>query len=150
MDTYILDTGYIPVMRSFHARKLCSSRVYEYLLPSYVFMPPPTLPRRVSAVPESEDDLRVKCNGQVYYTPASDAAHLQAMDNYRINEQTLAAFRQTLECFQGTHNFHNYTLASDPHDASMKRFVRSINVMNDRILSFKKEYSVMLTIKTNV
>lgn len=117
-------------MRSFHARKLCSSRVYEYLLPSSVFISPST--RHVTTTPQSEDDYRMKYEGQIYYAPRTDAAQLQAMDKFRINAQTLAAFRQTLQCFEGTHNFHNYTLASDPYDASMNRFVKSINVMVQR------------------
>ncbi|OMJ20231.1 tRNA pseudouridine synthase 1 [Smittium culicis] len=32
--------GYSPVIRSFNPKTLCDSRIYEYLLPTYVFMPP--------------------------------------------------------------------------------------------------------------
>ncbi|KAJ1931375.1 tRNA pseudouridine synthase 1, partial [Linderina macrospora] len=32
--------GYVRVIRSFNAKTMCDSRVYEYLLPTYVFMPP--------------------------------------------------------------------------------------------------------------
>ncbi|KAI7879567.1 tRNA pseudouridine synthase [Lichtheimia hyalospora FSU 10163] len=91
--------GYVPTKRSFHAKTQCDSRVYEYLLPTYAFMPP--APRELK---------------------------LRAKDGYRINEQQLAQFREALSKFAGTHNFHNYTIGRGAKDRSCNRYIMDIKV----------------------
>lgn len=118
--------GYVPTKRSFHAKTQCDSRIYEYLLPTYAFMPP--APKELSDTPRSDNDLKIFQGDVEKYIPRSTPEELRAKDGYRISEQQLAQFREALSKFVGTHNFHNYTIGRGAKDKSCNRYIMDIKV----------------------
>ena len=47
---------------------------------------------------------------------------------YRISEERLNKFKDALKQYEGTYNFHNFTLGKDFNDPSAKRFIKEISV----------------------
>ncbi|KAG0168110.1 tRNA pseudouridine synthase 1 [Apophysomyces sp. BC1021] len=118
--------GYIPTMRSFHAKTACDSRVYEYLLPTYAFMPP--VAKELTDEPVLPTDLKISGNNNetIRYVSRSTPEELTAKDAYRISSDDLNAFKEALSMFCGTHNFHNYTVGRGYGEKSSSRFIMSI------------------------
>ncbi|KAF7722325.1 tRNA pseudouridine synthase 1 [Apophysomyces ossiformis] len=141
-DTII--PGYIPTMRSFHAKTACDSRVYEYLLPTYAFMPPAN--KELTEEPTLPTDLKLCSNsdGTVRYVSRSTPEELADKDAYRISADDLDNFKKALSMFVGTHNFHNYTIARKHTDKSANRFIISINVADPIYINGTEWLSVKL------
>ncbi|KAI8365924.1 pseudouridine synthase [Radiomyces spectabilis] len=120
--------GYVPTIRSFHAKTGCDSRVYEYLLPTYAFMPPS--PKELKEAPTSETDLKLMGNSSdvIRYISRSTDEEMAKKEAYRIDTNDLTKFREALKMFEGTHNFHNYTIGRGYNDRSSNRYIMSINV----------------------
>ncbi|CAK7271247.1 tRNA pseudouridine synthase 1 [Sporothrix epigloea] len=56
------------------------------------------------------------------------AAYLAAKRAYRITPARLQQLQNALSQYEGTHNFHNYTVQKSFHDASAKRHIKSFVV----------------------
>lgn len=108
--------GYQRVVRGFDARKTCDRRRYEYIFPAWVF------------------DPSVQSVGQVGESSSADAATekkeykrrrvLTERDpNFVFDEACAAKMTYILQQFEGTHNFHNYTVKMDVHSAQASRFI---------------------------
>lgn len=130
--------GYIITNKSFHAKTACDSRIYEYLLPTYAFMPP--RPREITDEPKSEDDLKIFSENTTKYIRRSTKEELLAQQNFRISKEDLEQFRQAMSMFVGTHNFHNYTVGRSSKDKSCFRYIININVING--LRFKVPWNL--------
>lgn len=61
-------------------------------------------------------------------------AYTAAKRAYRIPESRLARVREALSLFQGTRNFHNYTIGKSFKDPSAKRVMKSFVVHSDPVL----------------
>ena len=61
--------GYVVTKQSFHAKIGCDARIYEYLLPSSVFMGPSK--RKLGKEQQNENDLKLVYGDGVYYIPRS-------------------------------------------------------------------------------
>ncbi|KAG0176851.1 tRNA pseudouridine synthase 1 [Apophysomyces sp. BC1034] len=122
---------YIETRKSFEAKNKCDSRVYEYLLPSYVFMPPTF--RELKEKRESDTDLEISGRNDPtrYYITRSTDEQLALKHAYRINEKVYNKFKDALAMFVGTHNFHNYTIRRDYADISAKRYMIQIDVRRE-------------------
>lgn len=112
--------------RTFHAKTKCDSRIYEYLLPSYTL---DSLKRKRNwlSKPSSERDYQVKTDhGETmkYITPTDP----KILKSFRVNTHNFDKFKQAMLLFQGTHNFHNYTIAKTFADPSCNRFMMDISV----------------------
>ena len=62
------------------------------------------------------------------------AAYITAKKAYRIDRRRLDRIRSALSRFNGTHNFHNYTIDKAPRDPSAKRVIKSFIVAADPII----------------
>lgn len=62
------------------------------------------------------------------------AAYMEAKKAYRIDRRRLERVRSTLSRFDGTHNFHNYTIDKSPRDPSAKRVIKSFVVVTDPMI----------------
>lgn len=193
------------VNRSFDCRKMCSSRIYEYLLPTHSLLPPrpnsslfnlieaskaqhPGILRddpdsiwwdqtkkAILAADVSQSDLEqifeksdqmleentvesddeASGNDKVseaqpdkaatkpqYYdedgqvTEYGKTVHkIRGIenihrDNYRISEEKLDLFRNAMKQYEGSHNFHNFTLGKPYKDPSALRFMKSTSVLD--------------------
>ncbi|KAJ1928010.1 tRNA pseudouridine synthase 1 [Tieghemiomyces parasiticus] len=109
--------NYARVVGSFDPRKACDSRIYEYLLPTYVFLPPrpkpDPMPDLTAAAAAGERGLR------------STSVQMTERRAYRIPPETLERVRVALHRYEGSHNFHNFTIAKKFHDMSARRFIKS-------------------------
>ena len=62
-------------------------------------------------------------------------------NEFRIDSETLDQFKKVLKCYEGTHNFHNFTVGKDFNDNSCKRYIISIEVSDPFIpLESKDEW----------
>ncbi|OBZ83508.1 tRNA pseudouridine synthase 1 [Choanephora cucurbitarum] len=138
--------GYVPVIRSFHAKNLCDSRVYEYLLPTCAFMEPEK--KKVTDQPTNPDDI-VLCDNRteeqiIKYTTRSSEEMKQKRHFYRATPEQLATFKEAMSYFVGTHNFHNYTNGKSFRDKSSQRYVISINVSDPLYIDGSEWISIKL------
>jgi len=62
------------------------------------------------------------------------AAYIAAKKAYRIDPRRLERVRSALSRFDGTHNFHNYTIDKGPRDPSAKRVIKSFVVAADPMI----------------
>ncbi len=68
------------------------------------------------------------------------AAYIAAKKAYRIDPQRLERVRSALSRFDGTHNFHNYTIDKGPRDPSVKRVIKSFVVAADPMIINNTEW----------
>ncbi|KAJ1655349.1 tRNA pseudouridine synthase 1 [Dispira simplex] len=104
--------GYARTVNSFNAKNLCDSRIYEYLLPTHVFLPPRPKPAVVSEHSAAQP-LR------------STPEEMTERREYRITPDVLDRVRQVLKLYEGTGNFHNFTIGKQFTDASAIRRIFS-------------------------
>ncbi|RKP23655.1 pseudouridine synthase, partial [Syncephalis pseudoplumigaleata] len=133
--------GYVRSINSFHAKNMCDSRIYEYLLPTYVLQPREAYGGSSSTTTTTADqpaaasaDAAGSCvytdvqTGEQYtWTPPgpSTPEEMARRRAYRIDPATLERVREALGAYEGTHNYHNYTCAKKFHEESAKRYIMS-------------------------
>ncbi|KAI8088638.1 pseudouridine synthase [Halteromyces radiatus] len=105
--------GYVETQKSFHAKKLCDSRKYEYLLPTYTLMP---LFDQQQLQQQKEEIWKLK-------------------QQFRISKARLDQFKQVMTRFIGTHKFHNYTIKHDDSEMYVKRHIKSIIVDDPQVVN---------------
>ncbi|KAK9719753.1 tRNA pseudouridine synthase 1 [Basidiobolus ranarum] len=114
--------GYIPVIKTFHAKTLCDSRIYEYILPTYVFSPP-----------DQSVDLSIPQNKRTV-SPSTEE-EFSAKGNYRVSTEQLATLKDMLSRYVGTHNYHNYTVGKSYQDKNAKRYIISFECAEPKIIN---------------
>lgn len=179
--------------KSFDCRKLCSSRVYEYLLPTYSLLPPkPTtvmaelvkskralnpdlfhpdpegeawwaatnqkildagisqsqldsigtaieseLPGSSTATPTPTPTIDPESGELTTYGKALKSIkqiETQSRRAYRIPNHRLSQFRSAMEQYQGTHNFHNFTIGKSFKDQLAQRYIISTKVSDPFVI----------------
>ncbi len=74
----------------------------------------------------------LQCASHPFWENADQAAtsqdDLRRKREYRIAPEPLAALREAAKKFEGSHNFHNFTVGRDFRDRSCQRFLKSIEV----------------------
>lgn len=60
--------------------------------------------------------------------------YIHAKNAYRVHPERVARVKDVLAKYEGTHNFHNFTVKKSPRDSSAKRFIRSFQVNGDPVL----------------
>ena len=116
--------GFVRTINSFNAKVLCDSRVYEYLLPTYVFLPRPPLPEREG--PPTETVLRENApEGSKAWDENVHIATAEEMEEkrrYRIGADTLARVREGFQEYVAPRTFTTLrsarTLRNGPASAS--------------------------------
>ncbi|KAI0653291.1 pseudouridine synthase [Cubamyces menziesii] len=120
-------------INSFNARTTCDSRKYTYFFPSYLMIPPKPgsgLHNTLKAQGAEPAPHPFWENANPAATPQDDLKRKRA---YRITPEQLAALRETAKKFEGSHNFHNFTVGRDFRDRSCQRFLKSIEARTLRI-----------------
>lgn len=152
------------VQNAFNARTSCDSRMYEYLLPTYVFIPPKPLSsmwkmlRRLNYgddAPAEEmapwDDAQIRDDPVLNHPfwrengSAGDFAHdVDAKRQWRIPPDALERVRAIFSEYTGSHNFHNYTLGKEFRDRSAHRTMKRLTVSDPHIINGTEWVSVKL------
>ncbi|KAI8976535.1 pseudouridine synthase [Pilobolus umbonatus] len=138
--------GYVVVVKSFHAKYLCDSRIYEYLLPTCAFMDP--IKRELKDERTLETDLTISNNDYenpiIKYVAASTPEEREMRHKYRAPEDRLLKFRMAIEQYVGSHNFHNYTINKGANDKSCNRYIKSITVSDPMYIHDTEWISIKL------
>lgn len=119
--------GYIRTVSSFHCKNFCDSRIYEYILPTFVLSPLTSLDDQKALV----DDQRAmdqEESRRAFVAPSPTPEELELYKSFRISEARLEAFRDLLKKFEGTRNFHNYTSNKGFEEANSIRHILNISV----------------------
>lgn len=184
--------------KSFDCRKLCSSRIYEYLLPTYSLLPPKpnsilfdlivkkdkehpgilredeegkkwwdeTIKYILDETKLTEEELtkiQAKINvdsndpQQQLITDAEGKLtefgakykEIKELENkrrrsYRISQDKLSLFREAMKQYEGTNNFHNFTLGKHFKDPSAKRFIKDTNISEPFIIEGTEWVSIKI------
>ncbi|CAN3367308.1 tRNA pseudouridine synthase 1 [Diutina catenulata] len=181
------------VTKSFDCRKMCSSRIYEYLLPTYSLLPPK--PHTVladllleqdkkhlgirrddtegaqwwretraeivaSGITEAQLDelLEQMKAGESPKTYDSEGHITEAgrfiksikqIENrrrreYKVSPERLALFRETMKQYEGSNNFHNYTIGKPYRDPSARRYIMETTVSDPFVIEGTEWVSVKL------
>ncbi|KZV74511.1 pseudouridine synthase [Peniophora sp. CONT] len=118
--------GCVRVQNSFSARTLCDSRKYTYYFPSYLLIPPKPNSGLHGTTALADSPAHPFWEGcPVDSTPADDLARKRA---WRASTEDMQRLRAAATRFEGTHNFHNFTVARDFNDRACQRFMKSIEV----------------------
>lgn len=128
--------GYVRTQNSFDARTSCDSRSYEYLLPSYVFIPPApwtNLGKRLQTQHSFWDGVD---------ETESIESMMQRKRAYRIDSDTLAKARETLQHFLGSHNFWSYTIGKSFNEKSAQRFMKELEIRDPFLVEGNEWVSV--------
>lgn len=147
--------------KSFECRKLCSSRVYEYLMPTYSFLNP--RPGTVMSEKLLKDGTSPDEEGRKYWEEVAKDLESQGIsyeewmaraqidevkeeastkdsptllkikaverkhrEDFRISTERLDKIKEILKIYEGTHNFHNFTLGKSFKDPSALRTMKSL------------------------
>ncbi|KAF3987671.1 hypothetical protein FT663_03248 [Candidozyma haemuli var. vulneris] len=182
--------------RSFDCRKMCSSRIYEYLLPTHSLLPPrphsslldlieksrkehpgilrddpdqawweTTRQRMLDAgITEeqlrsvfektdssSEDNIKLDyLNEDGEVTEYGELVkRVRAIENtcrseFRVSEEKLNLFREAMNQYVGSHNFHNFTLGKNYNDPSSRRFMKGTSVSKPFIIEGSEWISIKI------
>ncbi|CAJ0640642.1 15334_t:CDS:10 [Entrophospora sp. SA101] len=144
--------------------------VYEYLIPSYVFIPPSaekkssdhdrceqastnTLESEISL--NSNDVTMVEKESSISTTSSAAKLEVESSNNrmkfieaplataeemiekrkYRITPEMLEYIRQGFKLYEGTHNYHNFTIGRNPLEKSCNRFIINVEVGEPKIIN---------------
>lgn len=183
------------VNRSFDCRKLCSSRIYEYLLPTHSLLPP--RPQSVlynlietsrkehpgvlrddpdtewwastkqkiidsGILEESVDQVFAKSSEQSedykkdYFDEKGELTEwgtlikdIREVENpcrraYRVSKEKLQLFRDAMKQYEGSHNFHNFTLGKHYNEDSSRRYMKSTSVSEPFIIEGTEWISIKI------
>jgi len=147
------------VQSAFNARTSCDSRLYEYLLPTYVFIPPKPFSsmwrmlRRLNTgeeeAPSNEDgspvapweDPALKDNTmlnhpfwQAHGTSGDFSQDMLAKRQWRMDMPALERVRRVFDEYTGSHNFHNYTVGKEFRDRSAHRVMKKLTISDPRMI----------------
>mgnify|MGYP002714117007 FL=1 len=147
------------VQNAFNARTSCDSRLYEYLLPTYVFLPPKPFSsmwrmlRRLNIGAEEGpktgdgnpvapwDDAKVRDIPMLNHpfwrahgTSGDFATDMVAKRQWRIDSATLERVRSVFDMYTGPHNFHNYTVGKEFRDRSAHRVMKRLTISDPQLI----------------
>ncbi|OCH96254.1 tRNA pseudouridine synthase [Obba rivulosa] len=135
--------GVVRAQNSFNARTSCDSRKYTYYFPSYLMIPPKpgsglseALRRNGSEVPSHPFWTELEADS----TPEND---LRAKRAFRVTPEQVQALRETAKKFEGTHNFHNFTVGRDFSDRSTQRHMKRIDIADPVVYGDTEWISVL-------
>ncbi|KAJ3108428.1 tRNA pseudouridine synthase 1 [Phlyctochytrium planicorne] len=107
----------VKVTSNFNPKNQCDGRLYEYVLPTYIFDP--------------------NLNTELYNVenPVSVKDLPDTRRGFRINVETLERLRSCLNEYSGSHNFHNYTVGCEFKENSAKRYILSFKAFEPFVIN---------------
>ena len=88
-------------------------------------------PKPGTGLHNSLKDQGAEAQGRPFWDGVQESSveeDLRRKRSYRITPEQLAALREAAKKFEGSHNFHNFTVGRDFRDRSCQRFLKSIEV----------------------
>ncbi|KAL9933856.1 hypothetical protein V8E36_007514 [Tilletia maclaganii] len=157
--------GITRVQGKFNARTSCDSRQYEYLLPTYVFLPPKpgsfmysTLQKhRDAAVADGANETKPVGPGLPSWTDVLSHPFWQAQGvdkqyaedmvekkKWRIPTEQLERIRTVFQQYAGSHNFHNFTIGKEFRDRSASRFMKQLTISDPKLINGTEWISIKI------
>ncbi|KAJ2726894.1 tRNA pseudouridine synthase 1 [Coemansia sp. Benny D115] len=116
--------GYVRVIRSFNAKTMCDARVYEYLVPTYVFGEPSAeLAEIARTVPFGSREM-----------PETTEEEMREKRKYRISPEQLEYLRQAFGRYAGTHDYRNFTVTKGCTDSNSRRCIHWFTVSDPMLI----------------
>ncbi|GLC40018.1 hypothetical protein PLESTB_001520100 [Pleodorina starrii] len=116
------------VQKKFNARRFCFDRTYEYFLPAYLLLPPGAADTTAGGGGGPTGGA-AEAAGQPGGAAAAAAAAADTQDRTAVPQtaaeaeavrEALSKLREALECYVGTHPFHNYTTKRKTYTETIK------------------------------
>ncbi|KND03511.1 tRNA pseudouridine synthase A [Spizellomyces punctatus DAOM BR117] len=117
--------GFVRTNRSFHAKNACDARIYEYFLPTYVLQAVDPRLYPLSAVGKKAGIKDAQLSFDYVELPKTEQKDLENKRSFRIEPEQLDLLRSILKEYEGTHNFHNFTVNKRFEDRSANRYIIS-------------------------
>ncbi|EMR11776.1 tRNA pseudouridine(38-40) synthase [Pneumocystis murina B123] len=192
--------GVSRTLGSFNPRTFCEARIYEYLVPSYVFIPPYPMTHLAQRITKHREMINSKengdwINGNEYLLYCKDTKsiwsdekiqHLEKMINkpststknvdekneetsnissqphellekekikqielgigkaYRISSERLQLIRDAFKIFEGSHNFHNFTVGKTFNNKSVYRLIKSFTISDPKLIQNMEWISIKI------
>ncbi|KAF9808275.1 hypothetical protein IEO21_07918 [Rhodonia placenta] len=131
------------VQNSFNARTTCDSRKYTYFFPSYLVIPPKPGSGLFQIAQQSDGN---ELNHIFWNSPAPEATwqdDLRRKRQYRMPPEQVEALRAASRKFEGSHNFHNFTVGRDFGDRSCMRNIKSVEIADPVVYGGTEWVSVL-------
>lgn len=109
--------GYQRAVRGYDSRKTCDKRRYEYIFPAWIF-DPAVHPVGNNVSSEDAGSISVDDGKQIIKRKLSERDPSFVFDD-ACRDKLTAILKQ----FEGTHNFHNFTVKVDASSPQAKRFM---------------------------
>ncbi|KAF9949078.1 tRNA pseudouridine synthase 1, partial [Modicella reniformis] len=132
--------GYVRALNAFNAKVLCDSRVYEYLLPTYVFLPRPPLPESTDVSSSSTTETVIRTERPEGSMAWDEKVHISTPEemvekrSYRIDEATMSKVREGFAAYIGTKNFHNFTVKKGFKERTCQRYIMKFDVSDPMMI----------------
>lgn len=192
--------GFERTNRGFDSRRMCSSRIYEYLLPTHSLLPsrpksslynliqaskeshPGVLrddddvlwwdttrsaiiaggvtPEELDSVYEKTAETTFNQDNDVkkkeYHDENGEISEwgqlvkkVRGIENscrreYRVNKEKLDLLRAAMKQYEGSHNFHNFTLGKHYKDPSSRRFMKNTSISDPFIIEGTEWVSIKI------
>lgn len=129
--------GYFDLLLICCPFSVCESRKYTYFFPTYLLIPPKPGSglHKVWAEYSSKftdttsepipDQAQTFWEGKELNTKEEDLAIKRS---WRVNQDQVQTIRKLAARYEGTHNFHNFTVGRDFTDRSNNRYMKKIEV----------------------
>ncbi|EJU03640.1 tRNA pseudouridine synthase [Dacryopinax primogenitus] len=139
--------GIVRTANNFMARTSCDSRVYEYLFPSYMLLPPKPGTKMAAQV-RSDRALSDETFAQVEpgeahpFWATEEGDELQRKRAWRVGLEEMTRLGELIKVFEGTHNFWNYTVGKEFKEKTVKRYMMSLEVRDPQVVGDMEWISV--------
>ncbi|KAF5383796.1 hypothetical protein D9615_003543 [Tricholomella constricta] len=144
----------VRVQNSFNARLVCDSRKYTYFFPTYLLIPPTpgsgldrSLQQYAATLPPDSQSPAVDQpkNSHPFWEGdlGSYERELVRKRSWRVGSEQVERLRQTARKFEGTHNFHNFTVGRDFSDRSNQRHMKKIEIFDPVVYGDTEWISVL-------
>ncbi|TKY88061.1 hypothetical protein EX895_003157 [Sporisorium graminicola] len=146
LPEFIRVWGVTRVQNGFNARQSCDSRMYEYLLPTYVFVPPKPGSTMHAMLVKMRDEEIAKTGSSTLdevvahpFWEAQGTSHdfstdMLAKKAFRLPAASLARIRSIFKRYHGSHNFHNFTVGKEFRDRSCQRFMKQLTISDPKVI----------------
>ncbi|KAI9464234.1 pseudouridine synthase [Boletus coccyginus] len=138
--------GKVRVQGGFNARLSCDSRKYTYFFPSYLLIPPKpnsAFVRGQHAATTPSDILQHPFWDVPDVGSSSPEEDLARKRRWRVSATDVDALRATAKKFEGTHNFHNFTVGREFSDRSNQRHMIKIQIADPAVYGDTEWISVL-------
>ncbi|KAH9919946.1 pseudouridine synthase [Amylocystis lapponica] len=135
--------GVTRVQNSFNARTTCDSRKYTYFFPTYLMVPPKPGSGLHQALGQYEPEIPSHSFWGDASTESAPDEDLRRKREYRIGPELVESLRVVAKKFEGTHNFHNFTVGRDFSDRSNQRHIKSIEIADPVVYGETEWISVL-------